>query len=223
MLKKTYGESCMSKTRTYEWYKSFKEGRTVAEDLPRSGRPSTSTNDENVEKAKKMVLQNCRVSEKEIAADLGISTGSARTILTDVLGMRRVSTRFVPKLLTFMQKEQRKAIAEDMIFQSSEDTTFIQRIITGDKMWVYEYDIDTNEQSTDWLFESGPISKKPRQSRTKPPGEKRERAERPRKEHAEKEQERIDIERDVTTDENSLYFIVRHSKAAIAVSVLCDM
>uniref|UniRef100_A0A1A9X0J4 SCD domain-containing protein n=1 Tax=Glossina brevipalpis TaxID=37001 RepID=A0A1A9X0J4_9MUSC len=53
----------------------------------------------------------------------------------------------------------------------------------------------------------------------KPPAERRERVERPRKEHVEKEQERIDIERDVTTDESSLYFIVRHSKLHIATIV----
>ena len=38
MLQKTYGESCMSKTQAYEWYKAFKEDREVIIDLPRSGR-----------------------------------------------------------------------------------------------------------------------------------------------------------------------------------------
>ena len=47
MLQKTYGESCMSKTQAYEWYKGFKESREVVGDLPRFGRPSTSTNNEN--------------------------------------------------------------------------------------------------------------------------------------------------------------------------------
>lgn len=57
--------------------------------------------------------------------------------------------------------------------------------------------------------------KKPEKVR-KPPGERREKVDRPRKEHMDKEQERIDMERDVTTDETSLYFIVRHSKSPIA-------
>lgn len=62
-----------------------------------------------------------------------------------------------------------------------------------------------------------PVARKRKQpGPRKPPGERRERVERPRKEHIEKEQERVDMERDVTTDENSLYFIVRHSKSAIA-------
>lgn len=64
-----------------------------------------------------------------------------------------------------------------------------------------------------------PVARKRKQpGPRKQPGERRERVDRPRKDHIEKEQERVDMERDVTTDENSLYFIVRHSKSAIAVS-----
>ncbi|XP_023305203.2 cohesin subunit SA-1 isoform X2 [Lucilia cuprina] len=63
------------------------------------------------------------------------------------------------------------------------------------------------------------VRKRKAQAPRKPPGEgtgRREKIDRPRKEHIDKEQERIDMERDVTTDENSLYFIVRHSKSPIA-------
>ncbi|KAM7358049.1 stromal antigen [Cochliomyia hominivorax] len=63
------------------------------------------------------------------------------------------------------------------------------------------------------------VRKRKAQAPRKPPGEgagRKEKIERPRKEHVDKEQERIDMERDVTTDENSLYFIVRHSKSPIA-------
>ena len=47
MLTKAYGETAMSKTRVYEWYKRFQDGH---EDVERPGFPSTSTTDENVEK-----------------------------------------------------------------------------------------------------------------------------------------------------------------------------
>lgn len=42
MLKKAYSDSYLSKTQAYEWYKAFKEGREVIEDLLRSGRQSRS-------------------------------------------------------------------------------------------------------------------------------------------------------------------------------------
>lgn len=64
-----------------------------------------------------------------------------------------------------------------------------------------------------------PISRKRKTPQTrKPAAERKERVERPRKEPVEKaHHERIDNEREITTDENSLYYIVRHSKNPIAV------
>jgi len=41
LLKKVYGDECLSRTQVFEWFKSFKEGREEIGDDPRSGRPST--------------------------------------------------------------------------------------------------------------------------------------------------------------------------------------
>jgi len=71
-----------------------------------------------------------------------------------------------------------------------------------------------------------PIARKRKTPATrKDPKERKERVERPRKEPVDKgHHERIDNEREITTDENSLYFIVRHSKNPIAVGnyLLCN-
>ena len=48
ILTKAYGESAISKTRVYEWYKRFQDGRKDVEDDERPGRPSTSTTDESM-------------------------------------------------------------------------------------------------------------------------------------------------------------------------------
>ena len=39
------------------WYKDFKSGRTVIEDLPCSGCPSTASTEENLEEVKEIVLE----------------------------------------------------------------------------------------------------------------------------------------------------------------------
>ncbi|XP_037930790.1 protein GVQW3-like [Teleopsis dalmanni] len=140
MVQKAYGDSTMSRTQAFEWYKSFKEGREVIEDLPRSGRPSTSNTEENVAKIKKIVLDDRRMTEREIARDLNISNGSVHHILHDILGMRGVVAQLVPKHLNFLQKEYRKNV------WNGNDSTFMELIITGDKTCVYEYDVET--QST---------------------------------------------------------------------------
>ena len=96
MLQKAFGDNALSKTRAYQWYRAFKDGREVVEDLPRSGRPSTASTEDNVDKIKERVLENRRTSLREIAHDLKISPESARTILIDILGMRKVAARLVP-------------------------------------------------------------------------------------------------------------------------------
>ena len=133
MLQKVYGESTLSKTRAYEWYSVFKSGRDVVEDLPRSGRPSTSSTEVNIVKVKEMVTGNRHLSLREIAAELSVPHESIRTILNDFLGMKRVAARLVPKDLNFLQKLNRVKVAEDMLERVNSDPTFIKRIVTGDE------------------------------------------------------------------------------------------
>nr|APL98296.1 truncated putative DD34D transposase [Bactrocera tryoni] len=167
MLQKAFGESALSKTRTYEWYRAFKEGRETVEDMPRSGRPSTSVTDDNVEKVKEIVAENSHVSLREIAHKLEMSHESVRTIMHEKLGMQRVAARLVPIELNFLQKRYREQVAADMLDRANSDPTFMERIITGDETWVYEYDTLTNQQSSEWRPKGAPKPKKPRQSRSK--------------------------------------------------------
>ncbi|PNF37233.1 hypothetical protein B7P43_G00377 [Cryptotermes secundus] len=90
MLTKAYGESVMSKTRVYEWYKRFQDGREDVADDERPGRPSTSTTDENVEKVKAMIMNDRRITIREVADDVGISIGSCHEIFSNVLVQRRL-------------------------------------------------------------------------------------------------------------------------------------
>lgn len=152
----------MSQNRAFSWHREFKEGREDVNDLPRAGRPSTSTTDNNIVAVKNIVMENRSIGIRKVAALLDISYGSAEHILADVLGMKRVAGRLVPKEMNFLQKQYRMDISKEMISNADSDPTFIKRIITGDQTWVYEYDGPTSEQSS----ESEPKPKKPRQSRS---------------------------------------------------------
>ncbi|KAE9536204.1 hypothetical protein AGLY_007427 [Aphis glycines] len=77
MLQKAYGQSVMKKTSVYEWYKRFQDGREDVEDDERSGRPSTSIIDENVKKVEKMVMNDRRITIREVADEVGISIDMA--------------------------------------------------------------------------------------------------------------------------------------------------
>ena len=78
-----------------------------------------------------------RITINEIVGEVGISTGSVHTILTEDLAMRRVSAKFVPKLLVEQQKQLRLKIAQDLLDCANSDSDFMKTIITGDETWVY--------------------------------------------------------------------------------------
>ena len=63
----------MSRTQCYEWFKSFEKGRMSVCEYPRPGRPSTSTDDDHVERVLAVIRGNCRLTVREVADDVGIS------------------------------------------------------------------------------------------------------------------------------------------------------
>ena len=55
---------------------------SVDED-PRPGRPSTSTDNDHVERARAVICGNHRLTVREVADEVGISVGSCDQILTE--------------------------------------------------------------------------------------------------------------------------------------------
>ncbi|GBL68784.1 hypothetical protein AVEN_147561-1 [Araneus ventricosus] len=66
---------------------------------------------------------------------LGISHGSVHAILSDDLKMKRVSAKFVLRLLRPDQMETRLLTAAECFEKSTEDPTFLEAIVTGDETW----------------------------------------------------------------------------------------
>jgi len=99
MLQRVYGEDCSSRTQCHEWYQRFKSGRTSVEDDPKSGRPSTSMDDDHVEKVLAVIRQNRRLTVREVAEEVGICKSSCHLILTDKLQVHLVSAQFMTDAL----------------------------------------------------------------------------------------------------------------------------
>ena len=115
---------------------------------PRKGRPATIRKEEVVDQVREKVMEDCRLTVQEIVAEVAISTSSVYSILTENLSLRRVSAKFVRKLLTEQQKELRMEISEDMLDLANHDPEFIKTITTGDETWLYGYDPETKFQSS---------------------------------------------------------------------------
>ncbi|XP_064077698.1 protein GVQW3-like [Macrobrachium nipponense] len=115
-IQQAFGDEAMGITQIKEWYNRFEDGQTSVESKPRSGRPSSSRNEEFVENVRRIVEDDRRITINEITEEVGISTGSVHTILMEDLAMRRVSAKFVPKLLVEQQKQLRLEIAQTCSF-----------------------------------------------------------------------------------------------------------
>jgi len=64
---KAFKEEALNRTQVFEWFARFKRGEMSVEDHPHSGRPSTSRTDENVEKIREKINEDCRYTIVEIS------------------------------------------------------------------------------------------------------------------------------------------------------------
>ena len=136
MLQQTYGEDCLNRTQCYEWYQRFKSGGKSIEDDKKSGRSSSSTGDDHIEKVRSVIRENRRLTVREFS-EVGICKSSCHTILTEKLKMHRVAAKFVPRLLTEEQKQNRVTVSQELLDRSNTEENFLKNVITGDETWVY--------------------------------------------------------------------------------------
>jgi hypothetical protein len=79
---------------------------------------------------------------------LGLSFGSVQSLLTEDLGLKCVSVKFFPKLLTVKQKENHLAVTRDLLQCADQEANFMKTAITSDESWVCGYDPETKAQSS---------------------------------------------------------------------------
>ncbi|GFS99634.1 mariner Mos1 transposase [Trichonephila clavipes] len=161
MMKTAFGDETMSRAWVFEWFRRFKESRQSVNSDPRSGRPSTSRNEDKIAQVKAVVSSDRRLTVREIAQECHISVGSSDEILRKDMNMRRVFAKFVP------QQFERLTISSDFFQSASDDPEFTKLIITGDESGVYGYDPETKQQLSQWKNPGSPRPKKARQVRSK--------------------------------------------------------
>jgi hypothetical protein len=110
-------------------------------------------------KKRELIDENRHRTNHELADTIGISYGVCQEILTENLNMCRTAAKFVLRLLANDQKQWRINVCLEIRGKANEDPAFISRIITGDESWIYGYDPETKQQSSQW--------KSPQSSRAK--------------------------------------------------------
>jgi hypothetical protein len=118
---------------------------------------------ENIAKVCEAILADRRQTIHDVCETVGQSYGIVQCMLADNLNMRRISARFVSRLLSDDQKAHRVSVCRELKQQARDDPNFISNIITGDETWVYGYDPGTKQQSSQWKLSNSPRPKKARQ------------------------------------------------------------
>ena len=115
MLQTAFGASCMNRASVFEWHKSFKEGQESVRDDERCGMSKEVRKPELIDQIKNFMDKDRRVSIETISAQFDISVGAVHTIIHAELKMRKICTKFVPRVLREDKKESRCHDSREMV------------------------------------------------------------------------------------------------------------
>lgn len=108
------------------------------------------------------MLGNRRMSARDLADAAGISINLSVPFFTDILGLKYIRSRLVPK--QFFQKERRVKICEEMLYDYK---LVMKRIITGNVTWIYAYYPKTSDQYREYRAKGQAKPKRSHQSKSK--------------------------------------------------------
>jgi [histone H3]-lysine36 N-dimethyltransferase SETMAR len=153
-LEKFFQDDSPSYATVSRWFKRFERKQWSLRDEPRSGRPIEVLTDKNIEMAAKLVKEDRRITIRQLAQELNVNYESVRTILHESLGLRKLTSRWIPHLLSDEQKQSRVSWCKFMLDKfDGGRSKLVSEIITADETWIYQYDPETKQQSTVWVFD----------------------------------------------------------------------
>ena len=166
-LNNVYKDSAPSYRTVAKWVAELKNSERGFEDTPQMGRPSTTTADENIEAVERIVMRDRQVSIRRAAYSLGIPKTIIHEIMDNQLGMKKVCTRWILKLLTQIQRANRVDCYQELLHESKvHQDNFFDCIVTGDESWIHHYDPVSQLEAKVWKRLGEQISTRLHQERS---------------------------------------------------------
>ena len=114
MIQQGFGDQSLSRIEVFQWHTWFKTGRTSVDDNEHTGRPTSCTTLETVAQIQELICQDRRRTIRDIAEEVEVGYGTCQRVLTEELGMHHVAAKFVPRILTADQKQQRVNVCTEL-------------------------------------------------------------------------------------------------------------
>jgi histone-lysine N-methyltransferase SETMAR len=163
-----YGDQSLQKTAIYAIIKKVKAGESA--DMRHLNPKKTMRTPELIASVAAVIKEDRRLSMEKIAAAHGVSEKTIFKILHSDLGLEKKSARWVPKLLSDDQKQERVRICSDFIAAiHRRSKSMLDCIVTMDETMVSYHTPETKKQSKQWIpkGQPGPLKAWVHASRTK--------------------------------------------------------
>jgi len=109
MIQQGFGDQSLSRTQVFQWHAQFKTSCTSVNDNEQTGRPTSCTTPETVARIPELIRQDRHRTIHDIAEEVEVGYGTCQRVLAEELGMHSVAAKFVPRILTAYEKQQRIA------------------------------------------------------------------------------------------------------------------
>ena len=102
------------------------------------------------------MAKDCRLSVRMIAEETGLDKNAVHRILADHLHMWKICAR----KLVCGAKSKPVGNLSGLAGKTQNWANFLDKVITGDESWVFDYNPETKQQSAEWHIKSSPPPKK---------------------------------------------------------------
>ncbi len=164
-----YGDTAMLKSRINCIIKAVKEGKNTADQRHSSAKKTKLTGDVLASIAA-AIEKDRWITVRKLAATHGLPIGTVHTILKEDLGLVKKSARWVLKLLSSEQMEERVASSSDFLaLLRRHSLALLNNIVTMDESAVSFHTPETKRASKEWVKKGlpGPRKAKVHATRTK--------------------------------------------------------
>ena len=156
----------MNRLSVFQWHKRFKEGRESVRNDERCGRSREVKTSEMIDQINDFMNRDRRVSIETLSTQFNVSVGAVHIIIREELKMRKICTKFVPRVLREDRRKRRCNDSKEIVELINSDPQILDALVTCDENWIYCYDPETKRQSSQWKHAWSPRPKKVRQSKS---------------------------------------------------------